>query len=104
MAKIVEMSYFRDSISDPWPEGNTPRAETWESIVHDIMNTYNGVLSVEFSEDNLQKNVVLMFPDETNLPDVRAAFEAGLNHSASDQAEIQAMKDAGKYQMTIVDE
>jgi len=104
MAKIVEMSFFRDSISDPWPNNGTDRADNWASIVEGIMNTFNGTLSVEFSEDSLQKNVMMLFPDDTNLPDVKAAFDEGLILTATDLTEIQAIKDAGKFQMTIVDE
>lgn len=104
MAKIVEMSFYRHSISDTWPNYGTDRADIWSSIVADILNTFNGTLSVEFSEDALQKNIILLFPDETNLPDVRAAFEEGLTLTASDLVEIQEIKDSGKFQMTIVNE
>lgn len=104
MAKIVEMSFYRDSISDSFPNDGTDRADTWGSIVEDILNEFNGTLTIDYSEDGLEKKVSLMFPDEVDLPAVRTAFDEGLNLTVTDLTEIQSIKDTGNYQMTIVNE
>jgi hypothetical protein len=100
MAKIVEFTLTRDSISDAWPFANTD--STANEAIMAIVSEYNGTIAVDMSEDGLMKTVIMMFPDDADLFVLKDRFETVHDSSPEQKEYIAQMRAEGKYVLSVV--